>query len=342
VPPPTTALIVGAPVNDAVARGGFNAYSASVIPGELYKISVTGLTDDIDLNVYDTDNTFTNPILCPIDNSSTVGIGNEDCIISASGNTLFFGVDGGFVAGSAAVYTIDIELLPLTNASLSLPFGDVTTRQSAGVYTVPVPAGTTHTVSITGLTDDVDLYVFIDDGAVIAPATCFPDNTLLIGTAPEDCTVTVSSGALFFVVDGIFSSAFTAQYTVLVTPTPSVPAPISEGSTAIPIGVLLDTPVTGQVGQGSTSFYAVSGLIPGTRYTVSITGLSGDANLTVFGNDTTFTVPATCLTGDNTSFIDTTAEDCTVALSGSSLFFTVTANTTSGGVAFINLVSPGP
>jgi hypothetical protein len=343
VPPPTTALIVGVPTNDAVARGGFNAYSASVIPGELYKISVTGLTDDIDLNVYDTDNTFTNPLLCPIDNSSTVGIGNEDCIISPSGNTLFFGVDGRFVARSAALYTIDIELLPLTaNVSLSLPVGDITTRQSAGVYSVPVPAGTTQTVSVTGLSDDVDLYVFIDDGAVIAPATCFPDNTLLIGKAPEDCTVTVSSGTLFFVVDGIFSSAFPAQYTVLVTPTPGVPVPVNEG-TVTPVGVLSGSPITGQVGFNGTSFYAASGLIAGTRYTISITGLSADADLAVFGGDNTFTAKSSCLI-DNTSFLGGFPESCTLpAPPGGALFFTVSATLTSTtDAAYTILVGPGP
>jgi hypothetical protein len=90
------------------------------------------------------------------------------------------------------------------------------------------------------------------------------------------------------------------------------------------------------------SFYAATGLIAGARYTVSITGLSGDAHLNVYGDDFNFVNLAFCLTGDNTLFAGTTAESCTVLLSGNTLHFSVTANTSSGGVAFINLVTRGP
>src|SRR5512144_1285776 len=180
-PIPTTVLTVGAPVSDTIVRSTFNAYSATVTPGSFYKISITGMTDDVDLNVYDTDNTFKNPIICPIDNGAIIGTSPEDCILIPSGNTLYFGVNGSVLAGSAAVYTIDVELLPETNLSLTIPQGDQTTQRTAAAYSLPVTPGV-YTVSTTGLTDDADRHVFTDNGGIVRPAACTRShNTPIIG-----------------------------------------------------------------------------------------------------------------------------------------------------------------
>ncbi len=83
--------------------------------------------------------------------------------------------------------------------------------------------------------------------------------------------------------------------------------------------------------------------MPNQRYTVSVTGVTGDVDLTVYDSDSTFTMAATCLI-DNTGFIQppTTPEDCTLQVTGNTLYFSVTAFTQSGGAAYINLVEPGP
>jgi hypothetical protein len=336
-------MVVGAPITDTVFLGGFNTYAVSVIPGTLYKISITGLTDDADLLVFGTDSTFRVLAQCAIDNTAIIGISPEDCVINAPGSTLYFGVDGTFLSTSAAIYTIDVELLTVTNLNPSMPFSDTVTETGAGVYSVSTTTNTAYTVSITGLNDDADLYVFGNNGAFTSLAACSIDNTLFIGTTPEDCTLTSSGGPLYFIVDGIFSSAATVQYTTLATPAPVVPNPANEGSAVTPVNLFADTPVVGQVASGptGTSYYAASGLIAGTRYTVSIIGLTNGANLIVYDSDNTFATPATCLI-DNTFFSKTTPEDCTLVVSGSTLYFKVTADTGSGGVAFINLVEPGP
>jgi hypothetical protein len=207
-----------------------------------------------------------------------------------------------------------------------------------------------YTVSVTGLTDDADLHVFTEvftnNGSVISPAVCSPlDNTLLIGNAPEDCTLQVntSNTDVLFVVDGIFSTAFTVQYTALVTPAPNVPNPAPEGSFQAPVGMTVDTtPKTGQVARAGTSFYAASGLTPGSRYTISITGLTDAADLTAFG-DSTFTTRLGCLI-DNARFAGTAPESCTLqAPQGGTVFFTVTSGSLTGnGAAYMILVEPGP
>ncbi len=73
--------------------------------------------------------------------------------------------------------------------------------------------------------------------------------------------------------------------------------------------------------------------------------MTGDVDLNVYDNDSTFstTANASCLSGlNNTGFVGTTAEDCTLQITGNTLYFSVMAFTQSGGAAFINLVEAGP
>ncbi len=351
VAPSITPLIVGSPVNDTVVFNGFNFYSAQVVPGSLYKISITGLTDDADLQVFGNDSSFSMLAQCAVDNtiipSPNPPFSSEDCVLVAPGNTLFFGVDGSFLtSSSAAVYTIDVELLTTTNLILSKPHQDSISQSDAAVYLVPTIAGTFYTISITGLDDDADLYVFGNNAAFTTQAACSPRNGPYSGAAPEDCTLASSGGPFYFIVDGIFSTAASVNVTALATPAPAVPTPTSEGAVSSPKTVVLDTPDIGQVSVDSaptiTSYYAAS-VTAGQRFTISITGLSGDVDLYVYDNDSTFsTVPnASCLI-DNTEFIGTAPEDCTVKATGNMLYFSVASFSQSGGVAFINLVEPGP
>jgi hypothetical protein len=341
---PISSMTVGVPITDTVVFNGFNAYAVSVIPGEIYKISISGLTDDADLLFFGTDNTFTFLASCAVDNTRFIGLSSEDCIINAPGNALYFEVDGTFLSTSTATFTIDVELLSApTNLTLSLPSSDMTTQTSAAAYAVPVTPGVAYTISITGLTDDADLFIFGDDVTFSSPATCSIDNTRFTGTTPEDCTLTSTGGMLYFIVDGIFSTAQSVTYSALVTPAPPVSNAVNEGSITTPVIVSGGIPSSGQVGPAGTSYYVASNLTPNTRYTVSITGLTNDADLTAY-SDNTFTNPVTCLPNrNNTGFAGTTAEDCSIFVSGGTLYFSVSAGFGNvNGAGFIKLVKLGP
>ncbi|HUI68431.1 MAG TPA: hypothetical protein VL087_09510 [Nitrospirota bacterium] len=341
---PATSMTVGVPITDTVVLNGFNAYTVPVIPGGLYKMSITGLTDDADLLFFGTDSTFTFLSSCAVDNTRLIGLSSEDCIINAPGNALYFEVDGTFLSTSSATFNIDVELLsPPVNLILSLPSSDMTTQTSAAAYVVPVTPGVAYTISITGLTDDADLFIFGDDVTFSSPATCSIDNTRFIGTTPEDCTLTSTGGMLYFIVDGIFSTAQSVTYTTLVTPAPSISNAVNEGSITTPVIVSVGTASSGQVGPAGISYYVASNLTPNTRYTVSITGLTNDADLKAY-TDNTFTNPVTCLPNrNNTGFAGTTPEDCSIFISGGSLYFSVSAGSGNlKGAGFINLVNLGP
>jgi len=340
-----TILAVGVPRTDIVFLSGLNDYAAPTIPGTLYKISITGLTDDADLLVYGTDSTYTSRVRCAVDNTvlADPATSPEDCITTAAGNTLYFTVDGTFLKfSSEAIYTIDVERLSVTNLNPTFPFADSVSQTTAKAYSVPATAGVAETISLTGLTDDADLHIFGNDSSFANQAPCSLDNTRFTGTTPEDCSLTSFGGTLFFIVDGIFSTAPTIDFTATASPTPIFPSPVSEGTITAPIGVQPDIPGPGQVGQAGESFYVVNGLTAGIRYTVSITGLSADANLTVFGGDGTFITAAACLI-DNTFFLGILPEDCTLTVPGGTLFFTVSTEAGStSGAGYLVLVEPGP
>jgi len=339
-PPPPLILTIGSPLADTVVRSTFNAYVATVVPGSLYKISITDQTDDTDLLIFGADSSFSTLLKCSVDNTSIIGTSSEDCVIVAPSSTLYFGVDGTFLNGGSATYTIDIEQLATRSLILSIPLPDSKTQRSAAVYTVTVSQGVAYTIAITGLSDDADLHVFGNDNTFSGHALCSPDNTRFIGTTPEDCTLTSSGNTLYFIVDGIFSSMATVQYTALATPTPVIQQPANEGTVGSPITLSLNTPVPGQVANFGTSYYSVGSLNAGARYTLSILGLSANANMTVFGSDNSYANPVSC---QNTNFMGTIPEDCTLqAPQTGTIYFTVTAKTTSGGVAYFNLIDPGP
>jgi hypothetical protein len=209
-------LSVGFPLTDSVVFPEFNFYAAAVMPGAFYKISITGLSDDADLLVFGDDGTFTFPSQCSIDNTVFVGDSPEDCVIMAPGRTLYFGVDGSFLTGSSGAYTIAVETVTTVNLALSIPLSDTVGRREARIYAVLAPLPDDYTFSITGLTDDADLYVFGNDFFLNAPVSC--PNTQLGGAVPENCTIQSGAGVLYFVVDGLFSTAAAVSFTALAAP----------------------------------------------------------------------------------------------------------------------------
>lgn len=332
-----TSLPAGFPLRDIVGRGGINYYAASVTPGALYKISITELSDDADLLVFGRDSSFSRLAACSIDTTSVPGATPEDCVITADGTTLYFGVDGTFLTTPSGAYTIDIERPSLTDLGLSVPVADSVQRTGLALYAAPVTPGQSYTAVLTDLSDDGELYVFGADASFKSQAACTIGNKELIGSGPEDCTLTAAGNVLYFAVDGLFSASSTVAYAAFVTPAPAAAVPVNEGTAAAPKSVTAGSPLIGQVGDAGVSYYTATGLTTGAQYTVSISGMTSNANLTVFA-DGAFTTLVSCLI-DNTFLSGTTPEACTFVAAGAP-FFSVSAGPNSG--SFIILVEAGP
>lgn len=337
--PTPTVLNVGQPATHSVAFNGFNAYSAAVTPGTVYKISMTEPADDTDLLYFGGDASFSAQAACAVDNTAITGNSPEDCIVASPGGILYFAVDGAYQSASEANYTIAVEQVSVTTMSSTVPVLDSTPRTGTKIYAVPVTAGAPVLAAITGLNADGDLHIFQDD-KLSAAASCTTDNTRFSGSTPEDCRFTPGVLTAYLVVDSIFSETPTLLYTAFTTTAPTVESPVTEGTSGSPKPLSLHSPALGQVAFNGTSFYAVPGVMAGNRYTISISGLTANADLTAY-TTSSFNSPAACLI-DNISYAGTTPESCTLVAAGSSLYFKVTANTTSGGAAFITLIEPGP
>lgn len=214
--PAVAVLPAGSLVADSVAYPEFNYYAATVVPGAFYKISITAMSDDADLLVFGDDGTFTVLAQCSIDNTAFPGASPEDCVIRAPGGTLYIGVDGYYLLGSVGFFTIAVDPVMTTSLALSEPQFDALGRWEARIYAVPAPVPDDYTISITGLSNDADLYVFGTDALLTAPSMCL--NTQLAGTTPEDCTIPSGGGVLYFVVDSLFSSTAAVSYTALAAP----------------------------------------------------------------------------------------------------------------------------
>ena len=124
-----------------------------VVAGTDYSIFLWNLSDDVDLQIF-TDATFTTPYLCP---ASSVGIEAEQCVVAATGDSLFLRIDYAAV-GPGADFAISATELA----------------------TLPTPTG---------------LYAVAGDSAVYLRWSAIPNaqHTVYWGTSPGDLTHLVRS-----------------------------------------------------------------------------------------------------------------------------------------------------
>jgi hypothetical protein len=209
-----------------------------------------------------------------------------------------------------------------TRLAIGSPLPRHVERNKENSYLLDVVPGTAYTISITGLTDAANLRV---SGGVNECSTSSP------GASPKDCTVTAASPVLNIIVDGHQVIGSTADYVITGVLAPVVTPPITGTSGSIPRGI----PTIGLVGTRQTSRYVTTGLTPGT-HTVSITGLTGDADLHVF-SDETYSIESDC-TLTRAGDVTNSPEDCTV-VTGPALYFSVSSGELNReGAGYIILV----
>lgn len=203
-----------------------------------------------------------------------------------------------------------------TSLTIGSPLLSHVEKNRESSYFLGVMRGTAYTVSITGLTDTANIRVL---GGVNECSTSSPD------ASPKDCTVTASSSVLNIIVDGHQVIGSAADYVITGVLAPVVTPPITGTGGSVPRGI----PLTGLVGTRQTSRYVTTSLTPGT-HTVSITGLTGDADLHVF-SDETYSFELDCT-------LRRRSKDCTLT-TGTALYFSVASGAVNReGAGYIILV----
>jgi hypothetical protein len=195
---------------------------------------------------------------------------------------------------------------PVERTSIALGTPTPATLQQGRTdrYTVAVTQGTSYVVSLTSLTDSA-LSLRVDNGGAIS------SNSQT--TSPKDVTVQAAGTSLAIDVGSASLVKPTGNYVVTVVPAPVASVPIVGTSGAI----AARTPTVGWVATRSTSRYQTTGLT-GT-HTVSIVGLTGDAQLHLYA-DETYSMEQDC------TLRHPEARECVVSSAGA--YYSVTA----GGV----------
>jgi hypothetical protein len=301
-------------VTETVGRGGEKRYAVPVTPGAAYQVSLTGLTDDVDLHHFGTNGGSSIPSSCLAYRIQLLGTEPEQCTAIATGPTMYIGVDASLATGASVTYTIAVHAVPVTPLTVSSPLEQSVAKGESIVYTVTVTPGTFYSASISGLTDSAAAFGMFESGQISSGRG---------GYSPQEAQVRPLGSMMYLVVDGWSLNRLTAAYRILAAPVPPISGPVTTG--AIPAR----TAVVGWVESRQTNRYRVDGLGPGI-HTVSVVAASADVELRVYP-DATYVMQFDC------TLLNYDAMECSVA--GPSVFFSVLAgplNTTGAG--FIMLV----
>jgi hypothetical protein len=301
-----------------VVRGQANFYAAPVTAGALYQMTLTELSDDVDLFPFDDDQTFSAPAGCMIGHFLLFGTDAEDCTAAASSDRMYFAVGGSDVAADAATYTIAIRQLQTTSLPLSAPVEASISPNATSLYSVAVTPGTPYSLSITGLTDSSTILHVTEKGQ---------GGSLTGNRSPKQLRLGAVGSTIYLAMDGSALTKPTSSFRILATPAPVLPATIVPTSGRI----APRTPMVGWVETRGTSRYWTDGLADGI-HTISVVGETGDVHLQVYGDDT-YSREFDCTL---LSF-DRSARECT--FTGTRIYFAVSAGPLNrDGAGYIMLV----
>ena len=199
-------LNVGSPVPGQVAQNDEKLYTADVVAGTGYTISITGLTYNAKLTVYNAGNVHRT------DNSQSTP---KDFNLLASGTTLYIVIGGSSVAGPMTDFVVTVSPSPIVpnpivgtggNIPQGIPtVGFVETRSESYYSTTGLAQGT-HTISIVGVTDAADLHV----------GDCTLYSLPHVVAEAQECKITISGSELYFSVSAGPLNRVGAGYIILV------------------------------------------------------------------------------------------------------------------------------
>lgn len=180
------------------------------------------------------------------------------------------------VEGTLATPVNITAAFPITRANST-----VSTTGTNSYYRFTTTASTAYTIMLTGLTDNVNLFVYTN--AAFSTLLC---SSSLTSTSNDSCSGTTGVGITTLYVRVNSSASSGATFTMGVVQGPLV----SEGTLGAPVNITAAFPITragSTVAAGSNSYYTFSATAA-TAYTITLSALSADVNLFVY-TDAAFT-----------------------------------------------------
>lgn len=297
------------PYNGYVGATFDSSYYTFTTTATTQTITLTNLTADVDVKVY-TDAAFTTQSsnwTCSVNGGTTA----DSCtasIAAPAGTTLYIKA-ANYATTTGATYTLGITTTSTTGSegaagaplTITMPHNGLVDSVNDSYYTFTTSA-TTQTITLTNLTDDVDLQVYTDSSFTTPSSnwSC-PIN---YGTIAETCTAVspASAGTVLYIRAWNYTSAG-ATYTLGVTTTSTTG---SEGAAGAPLTISM--PHNGQVAVISSltnSYYSYTTV--GTVGTINLTNLTDDVDLDVYTDSTFSTLD---FNWSCTINLGTTADNC--------------------------------
>jgi len=307
----------------SVAANGVSYYQVTLPSVGMYLISLTNLSGDANPTTF-INNTFTTATgTC----TANVGTTADTCTVAASvGGTVIY-VKVTDVSGAGATYTLTASPQINTLAYNTATAGSVIPN-GVSYYQVTLPTAGTYLIRLTNLSSDANLTSFTDNLFLTTTGTC----TVKTGTIPDTCTVTTAAAntVIYIKVQDGFLSGSGATFVLQAGP-----APVNEGAAGPggPLVLMKGVPYAGQVAANGVSYYQANFPSAGI-YTIFLSGLITDADITTFTDNLFTSATGTCTVNPGT-----TADTCAVATvlpntviyikvqdfsGGSGVFFTLT------------------
>ena len=310
-------LTVDQPHHGEVNDGRNSYYRVELEQNENYYIHLSNARTNVDLYVY-SDANYSEPLCASTDTYYSV---NELCAITdATVNEVFIKVRGNDISpDNGTDYMLQVlhghgdqgtrhnpVAIQVSNESIS----EVGLGES--VYIVDVDYSAKYTITLSNLTDNVDLRVYNQNNLILCDALDSGD------ISDEICQVQANTNSLY-VIARSKSTLKGASFTINVSQTR--PAYINEGSATNPINITDSLPYSGQTGNDllNSSYYAVN-VTAGKSYAISLTNANSYIALQTYNNDSSFTTTSCLSQGSNP------APSCFIEpASGDTLYFKVSS-----------------
>ena len=293
------------PHQEVLVAGDVKLYIiTNVEVGKSYTVSLTDMIDDADLYVYPDKSLTDGTELCF---QALLGPSDESCTATPASTSMYVYVPDYSWSGN----TIKLNVV-ISGVVDTLAYG--TPELPASLFILPaytekyeitgLTAGALYQVSLTGVTNDIDLYVFSDLAAT----------TQLCGSynydfANESCLATSTASVLYVVVDDF--SNLGSTYSLNVT--------LGEPPPQLAFGTA-DLPFTGgSVPANGSVLYEITSLIGGNSIQVLLSGLTQDADLEIYSDMGTKAVNQECVSYT----LGTVNELCEFFPAGTSIFVKV-------------------
>jgi len=244
-------------------------YYAEVLPYTAYTISLTGVTDDVDLLVYDSNGNT----LC---HSLNLSVEDDVCSIYPQNGLVIIAAHGANVVGNGANFTVSINInenyISEGAGSKTTVYLDTThvgmVDKNTSYYQTAVAPGNAYTVNLANLTANAELYVYNTNGDII----CGSSNP---NSQNEACSFVAQEAEVHVYVRGRNIVGDGATYSLTVN---SAVGFIAEGGENYSTGYV-GIPYSGMVDK-TASWYEVA-VTDGVSYTVTLTGMTDDADLSI-------------------------------------------------------------